>query len=85
MVGPLYGQPQMQRCKHLYRFLTDLTLGGFRLYDTVDNVRALQYYHPEENQLTIKQAHFKGGWQPVLWESHFVNINVEESCSKYVK
>ena len=85
MPGPLYNQKNMNRCKDLHNLMKNLNREGFQLYETVDNVRALQYHHPERNQMWVKENHFRGGSTSVLWESHFVNVNLKGNCKDYLQ
>ena len=84
MPGPLANEKSAERCKDLLYLLTTLKKGGFRLYQTVDNVRALQYYQPKANQMMVKQGQFSGGPDVVLWENHFVNVDLKGTCRDYM-
>jgi len=84
MPTPLYNQQSMDRSNDIFNILITLEKSGYRLYETVDNVRSLQYYHPEQNQLTLKKQQFNGEWVVALWETHFINTDVTGTCRKYL-
>ena len=84
MPGPLARSKYMQRCINLLNSMNRLTEGGFRLYSTVDNVRYVRSKNPKINQIEIKKAQFAGKRNVVLWESHFVNVNVKGTCKEHV-
>ena len=85
MPNPLYSQKSMRRAKDIFHILKSLEKSGYRLYETVDNVRSLQYYHPEQNQLTVKKQQFDGKFSAALWETHFINTDVTGTCRKYLQ
>ena len=85
MLGPKSSSKNMARCKLLYSQMKNLEKGGFRLYETVDNIRFVKSLNPKITQEKIRQAQFAGGSDIVLWESHFVNVNFVGKCTDYLK
>jgi len=61
-----------------------LNEGGWRLYNTTDNVRWLQLTDSSYSQRDLKQKQLKGSSDPILWEVAFVNFNVENQCKEYI-
>ena len=84
MPGPKSSSKNMNRCKRIYGQMKNLETGGFRLYETVDNIRFEKSMNPKITQNAIKRAQFAGHSMAVLWESHFVNVNFEGTCAKYM-
>ena len=84
MPGPRASSKNMDRCKLLYSQMTTLEKGGFRLYETVDNIRYVRSINPKITQEKIRQAQFAGSNDIVLWENHFVNVDFEGKCTKYL-
>ena len=84
MPNPLHDAQSMNRCRDISAMLKTMEKSGYRLYATVDNVRSLQYYHPEQNQMSVKRSQFNGDWSIALWETHFINKNVTGTCRKYL-
>ena len=85
MPGPLASEKNMARCKDIYSMLVTLEEKGFKLYETVDNYRAAKYYNPSITQQKIKENQFQKRGDIVLWENHFVNVNVKDSCREYLQ
>ena len=85
MPGPKASSGNMDRCKLLYSQMTSLEKGGFRLYETVDNIRYVRTLNPKITQENIKGAQFAGHADFVLWESHFVNVDFEGTCAEYLR
>ena len=75
----------MYRCRDIYNILLTLETVGFRLYQTVDNIRSVKGYDPEITQMKIKEKQLNQGADVVLWENHFVNIDFKGSCREYLK
>ena len=84
LLGPLFNEKNMVRCRDILTVMKTLNKGGFQLYETVDNVRAMQFYHPDRDQMWVKESQLKGENTLVLWENHFVNVNLKGSCKDYL-
>ena len=85
MPGPLASEKNMARCKDIYSMLVTLEEKGFKLYETVDNYRAVKYYNPSITRQKIKENQFQKRGDIVLWENYFVNVNVKDSCREYLQ
>ena len=84
MPSPKTSPRKMERCKLLYDQMMSLEKGGFRLYETVDNIRYMKSINPKITQNDLKKAHIAGQSGIVLLENHFVNVNFEGDCTKYL-
>ena len=51
MIGPLAGSKHLERCRKLYSQMRKLNDGGWRLYNTTDNVRTPLIYNPKFQQV----------------------------------
>ena len=84
--NPFYNVQQWNRFDDVFRIIKTLQANGYRLYETVDNVRSWRYYHPGQNQMDIKRLQFEGSSRAtVLWETHFVNTDIRGTCRKYLE
>ena len=83
MPGPLTQPRLLNRCRLLYRQMRALNDGGWRLYNTTDNVR---WYKAQVNQDYTQRSNkndiVKGGGAVILWESSFVNFEVTGTCKE---
>ncbi|CAK8681484.1 unnamed protein product [Clavelina lepadiformis] len=81
MPGPLTQPRLLNRCRLLYHQMRALNDGGWRLYNTTDNVR---YYKTQANkdytQRINKNNIVNRGGYVILWESSFVNFEVIGTC-----
>ena len=85
MPGPLAKQQYLERCRRLYSQMRKLNDGGWRLYNTTDNVRYLQRTrNPKFTQRDVKAIQKKGGKEVILWESSFVNFDVTGPCQPFL-
>jgi len=84
MPGPLAGASHLDRCRRLYRQMRQLNDGGWRLYNTTDNVRYLKTIKSNANQRGLKAEQLKGQASVILWEVSFVNFDFQGSCENFV-
>ena len=84
MVGPLAGLKHLERCQTLYKQMKKLNNGGWRLFNTTDNVRFRKHYNPKASQSDVKKEQLNGKAPVILWESSFVNFDVEGPCKPFV-
>ena len=84
MVGPLAGSQQLERCRRLYNQMRRLNDGGWRLYNTTDNVRYVKTINPKANQRMMKKEQLNGKGAVILWEVSFVNFDVEGLCYPFL-
>jgi len=85
MPSPLAKPKHLDRCRRLYKQMRELNDGGWRLYNTTDNVRYLQRTrNPKYTQRQVKDDQLKGGKEVLLWESSFVNFDVLGPCQPYL-
>ncbi|XP_076811973.1 putative methyltransferase-like protein 24 [Clavelina lepadiformis] len=81
--GPLTQPRLLNRCRLLYHEMRALNDGGWRLYNTTDNVR---WYKAQVNQDYTQRRNkndiVKGGGAVILWESSFVNFEVTGTCKE---
>ena len=85
MRGPLANLKNLERCRQLYRQMRELNDGGWRLYNTTDNVRFLKRTKSSKiTQRNIKTKQLQGKNSVILWESSFVNFDVEGPCAPYL-
>ena len=85
MPNPLYNRKSMERCNNITKSLKTLEESGYRLFETVDNIRYLKSLFPEQNQLSVKRKQFSGQWSSALWETHFINTDVAATCKTFFK
>ena len=85
MPGPLSEQKWLDRCRKLYKLMTQLNEGGWRLYNTTDNVRAARATSDKSyTNVKAKASLLRDANSLILWEISFVNFEVEDKCSKYL-
>ena len=82
--SPLASHENFNRCRLIYKLLRKLNDDGWRLYNTTDNVRYEKSRRPDFNQRILKASALKGHNVPILWETSFVNFDVEGPCYPYL-
>ena len=83
----LPGPPRkwVKRSRKLFSLMSQLNNGGWRLYNTTNNVRWMQQRIDKRyNQRRAKQNQLNGQQDVILWEVAFVNFNVTNKCKNYV-
>ena len=86
MPGPLSSKKWLDRCRKLYKLMTQLNEGGWRLYNTTDNVRYVRATSDKSyTNIKAKASQLEGAGTVILWEVAFVNFEVEDKCSKYLQ
>jgi len=88
MPGPLSSEKNMNRCRDIYNQLLTLEKSGgwgWKLYQTVDNIRYIKSISPEITQMKIKEHQFDQKIDIVLWENHFVNTALQGNCHDYLQ
>ena len=85
MPGPLSNQKWLDRCRTLYKQMTQLNEGGWRLYNTTDNVRAMRATSDKNySNRKAKISQLQGHGTIILWEVAFVNFDVQAQCDKFL-
>uniref|UniRef100_H2ZQP3 Methyltransferase domain-containing protein n=1 Tax=Ciona savignyi TaxID=51511 RepID=H2ZQP3_CIOSA len=81
LIGPISNPDKLNRCRAIYRQMTELNNHGWRLYNTTDNVRATRYIqkNPDFQQIQNKPGMLNSGGA-LLWETAFVNFNMQGPC-----
>ena len=85
MPGVLYNQQNLDRCRYLYSLMNQLNDNGWRLYNTTDNVRYIKLVSDSTySQRRAKQAQLSRKTNVIMWETAFVNFDLEGFCGKYL-
>ncbi|CAK8681495.1 putative methyltransferase-like protein 24 [Clavelina lepadiformis] len=82
MPGPLTQKKHLKRCRLLYRQMRALNDGGWRLYNTTDNVRTKTKVNKDYTQRINKKKIVNETGVVILWESSFVNFEVTGTCKE---
>ncbi|CAK8687061.1 unnamed protein product [Clavelina lepadiformis] len=82
MAGPLTNSENLNRCRLLYRQMRTLNDGGWRLFNTTDNVRAAKVLVDPNYKQTMNRQHIVNYKKVILWETSFVNFDVSGTCQE---
>lgn len=84
MPGILTGKSALEKYRNMYMQMSKLSVGGWRLYNTTENIRENLRLNRNYSMRKAKQEQLEGKPTLMKWEVVFVNLKVEGKCGKYL-